>query len=541
MTFIPQSDTESVNSLKFTVPETESDFKLEPDNLSTENIAPDDEFTDFESCKPEPVINWSSTLTPVQLPLRETHISTETSFEPKYLVDEGNWLGSTVNSPVLPRKVETNDDDDFTDFQMSLPPPTKEMVSTKPVKTVPTKLLEKNVNKQIEPISSKPFQTVASKPFKTLVTTPIEPVADKPLEPLKPFVLQPSVVSVSTTINWPEPGIVDDVSISEIDLKLQNFKTNDDGWSDFVSVPNAETQLKIDPFVTMQTSSNFSSLIQNVNNLPSTQLELSVSDLQNTQLYYKSLPQMHGPVLNPLGKNSPNIPPSTQQIAAQQVQTGYQPPYQIPLNNSIPPSQFGLEPTEIGPPPTVRKARNTHMKRNSNLNEKTLLPTSKIDPLKPIEIDASINTTKLSANSKPSPGIFNDLSFFSPKKEPKVTQNVQPVQSIENTFMTMQQTALPSNDEDDWSDFVSHQNVPQTNGWSLPQKSNTKPNLNSSEMTPNIITNPVHFDVFQSYQGTSQEKNKKSGNSFTQNSVPTVSTLPELDFIAPKSKFFTKK
>lgn len=425
--------------------------------------------------------------------------------EPGTLIDEGNWLGSTINTPEMPRKAEViEENDEFADFQTAVPPK----------------------------------------------------VETKALEPLKPIVLQPMVVNVPTTINWPEPGVVDDAMLSVLDLKYSKSSAdNDDDWSDFVSVPKAETQPKDDFFAAMQTSSNFSNFLQNITNLPSTQLELSVPNLQNTQLHYSALPPMQAPTLNSSGKMSPNIAPSTQQIAAQQIQPGYQPPYQIQLNNTpVNMTQYTLEPTEIGPPPSARKTKYSQSKvRNAPANLSLISSPKNESSIKTAEFDMNVKSNKNKiVNIKPSP-VSSDMSFFSPKKETFasqiVSQDVQPVQLVESTFLQMRESSLPANDDDDWSDFVCNQNIePQSNGWSLNQPKNNilKPSPTwSAAVTPNIITNPVHFDVFQSYQSSTSQENrsKKSGNIFTssKSSVPNVSTLPEPDFIAPKSKFFTKK
>lgn len=478
----PHSDTESVSSLKFTVTDLEPDVK---DDSPTEP----DEFGGFESSKPD---DWSfpgvskedssvPTLAPSDSwshmqPLRETYISDNLA---PNIIDEGNWLGSTINSPELPRKVEKTEEDDFSDFQMVLPQPQPQ-------------------------ISVPPSET-----------------ALPPVEPLKPIVLQPTVIPTAPTkINWPEPGIVDDTTI---DLTYSKTQTDEDDWCDFVSVPRPEpkenvpetkekvSETKIsDPFSLIATTSNFSNLLQSITTLPSGQLELSVPNLQNTHLKYNALPAMQAPN----AVRSLNSPPSTQQIAAQQVQHGYQPPYQIPLTSPSSGGQFGLEPTEIGPAPVARPR--TQPSRSEQTKQKT------------------------------SASLLTDLTFMSPKKESQAQNTVfTPVQNVENTFLKMQQSALPSNndDEDEWSDFVSNQSVSVSelsNGWKGEVKV-SKQNLGwSSDVTPNIITNPVHFDVFQSYQPLSTNQRKSSILSTPKN-VPSISTLPELDFIAPKNKFFTKK
>lgn len=79
-----------------------------------------------------------------------------------------------------------------------------------------------------------------------------------------------------------------------------------------------------------------------------------------------------------------------------------------------------------------------------------------------------------------------------------------------------------TDDDDDWSDFVSGQPPQQINGFqqkfsaALPQQ---------KCWTTNIITNPSHFD---SLQGTAQQTRR--------NVASTFATMPELDFIAPRNR-----
>lgn len=93
---------------------------------------------------------------------------------------------------------------------------------------------------------------------------------------------------------------------------------------------------------------------------------------------------------------------------------------------------------------------------------------------------------------------------------------------ISNQFAKQTSYVLPSyqnsstGDDDDWTDFISSQPPPPTNG------------LKNKSITPNIITNP-HFEQNNAYKP----------NSVLRNGVNTRLaniSLPELDFVAPNTK-----
>lgn len=535
-----KSDSESVNSLKFieSAPDVDNDSKNDPNEISAQNTT-EDEFSSFQSSKQE--TNWTPNLVPIKLPLRETHISmslnNNVEHNPIYNLEslESFELESTVVTPDLPRKTieitETIEDDDFNEFQMSTP--------------------------QIENPSP-----VAS----------VEPL--KPLEPLKPIVLETQSSNLPTQINWPEPGIVSDdlqefefsfksaktdsqpeniepetsnvtvevltsrpvVPPEQKQTKLQSSASEEDDWSDFVCAQNSsQSEIKSPSRMNLPKAlvpQNTFSLFAN------SQLELSVPNLQNTQLTKTSvLPPTFMPNLSPTKTNSQ---PSTQQIAAQQIGFGYQPPYQIPLQTISTPfgglpqtslssyNHFSIGPTELTP---------------QNLSHQTKAKTSGV---------ASLFDGPFHPELKPFQAVQNN-----PESHYVCPTGYQ-LNSVESTFLKMQQTpettkeslnmisAQTHDDDDDWTDFVSSQPAPNNlNGFSK-----------QNNFTPNIIANPVHFEAFQSYQpppstpsGPAFHKggnNKKPGNLNqpqlkNKNSIPSISALPDLDFIAPKNKFFSKK
>lgn len=536
------SDTESVNSLKFI--ENSAEVETEYNNQGMHEK--EDDFTSFQS----------STV----LPLRETHISSVLG-----LNLETFDLKSTIVTPDLPRKtivntVETIEltiekesepgpvDDDFTDFQMSLPPPKTEFVPLEPLK--------------------------------------------KPLEPLKPIVLG-TATNVSTKINWPEPGIVTgdlnefdfsnftsvnsppiiidpsaapdcsitnhiiikETKINEIDpptcfpafptlsnikqthlneidapknpvnhlQKQESLPAEEDDWSDFVCATNSPKN--------NQTKSNNKAgqVFQN----PDAHLQLSVPNLQNTQLSRQTaLPPAFMPNLSPTKTLNQ---PSTQQLAAKQVSFDYQPPYQIPLQTINTPfgglPQTSLAATynfTIGPTELTNNAGDTQTQKRQQ-------PFGIFDgpfhnELKPFQ-SGGASCRSLST--------VEHISSSENYHKMNATSAGYQLHSVENMFLQMQPPAnnkagLNGDEDDDWTDFVSsNEPVPATNGFPK-----SPVNWGNNTATPNIIANPVHFETFQSYQGPAHDVAKKKKE---KTSVPSISALPELDFIAPKNKFFPKK
>ncbi|GLV43579.1 Aftiphilin [Carabus blaptoides fortunei] len=179
------SDTESVNSLKFIEApvDIENELKLDSDDQSldkvaTDSINDDDDFTKFQASELD-TDNFNMNSISFKLPLRETHISTQNeiftdSYKHPVVNIESLELKSTIVTPELLRKtIEIQEDDDFADFQMSLP------------------------------------QT--EKPKADFVST-------APMELLKPIVLESSTNNVPTRINWPEPGIINDINEFEFNF-----------------------------------------------------------------------------------------------------------------------------------------------------------------------------------------------------------------------------------------------------------------------------------------------------------------------------------
>lgn len=151
-------------------------------------------------------------------------------------------------------------------------------------------------------------------------------------------------------------------------------------------------------------------------------------------------------------------------------------------------------------------------------------------------------------------------------QQTNVEQIVNSLQDFSNSsrFPTV---PIPSDNvdelDDEWTDFVSSQ--PISAATILPSNGfhkNSPPKINfdwnrppqytnwPTTVTPNIITNPVSFDSFQSYPAQTQTdilKNKthskKNPNIVIQprkSTIPSISSVPDLEFIAPKSRTWKK-
>lgn len=492
------SDTESVNSLKFI----ENSAEIENEVINEK----EDDFSSFQSS--------------TALPLRETHISSVLG-----LNIETFELKSTIVTPDLPRKTVVNTveeaseltvaketDDDFTDFQMSLPPPKTEFVPLEPLKPI---VLASNVSTKInwpEPgividdLNEFDFSNFASVNTPPTIESSVAPdysITNHIRKETKITQIDPSTFSTVSNIKETHLNEIDPKAKNSLNhLKIQeSLPAEEDDWSDFVCATNSP-----------KNQNKPAQVFQN----PDAHLQLSVPNLQNTQLSRQTaLPPSFMPNLSPAKTLNQ---PSTQQLAVQQISFDYQPPYQIPLQTihtpfgGLPQTSLSSYNFTIGP---------TELTNNAPTTQKKQQPFGIFDgpfhnELKPFQTGPthSLIPEQISSNSKMN-----------------ATPTGYQLNSVENMFLQMK--PLANNDEDDdWTDFVSsNEPAPATNGF---QKSP----VNWGNSMPNIIANPVHFEAFQSYQGPTQAECKKKKE---KNSVPSISALPELDFIAPKNKFFPKK
>lgn len=327
------------------------------------------------------------------IPLRETHICEENTS----------------------KEIAESIEDDFDDFQMSLPVA---------------------IEKEVE------FDKFQS------VTKPQQCLQPLPAEPLKPVVVH---ANAPAKIEWPAPGLSED-DIQSIEFtytkqpmeakqeeKNKKHSVEDDDWTDFIS--HKET-VKTSP-----------ERVQN-------NLQLSVFNLGNIQPIKPPVP-----VITPQGL-----------IQTKLSSTGTISPL---MSSPVHKKQLSVRPPDGYQPSVISR------QFMDNTNQNCSAANSAV----------SLNNYNL----HPSPYNHND-SLFVPSA---------------NTSKC---------DEDDWTDFISSQPVEQQ----------------SVSFTPNIIANPNRYDPLREFRLNGSVLNNSKKSTY-KGSVPSVTTLPDLDFVITKNRTFAKK
>lgn len=352
------------------------------------------------------------------IPLRETHICDESSSKAQFVISNSDNV----------------QEDDFDDFQMSLPVVT-----------------ENQIVKEVEPL-----------------TPQLHCLQPIPAEPLRPVVVHQTATSVlPAKIEWPAPGITEDdihgieltyttkqPQTKEIEIKPEaNIKkpsAEDDDWTDFISHK--------------ETTRTSPEKVQN-------NLQLSVFNLSNIQPIKPPVP-----VITPKGV-----------IQTKLSSSGTISPISSPLHSHRPQQrQLSVKPPDGYQPSIISQ----QYLDNTNQNR---LPTNN---------SVSLNNY----NMYSTPYNHQSDSFFVPN--------------------TKHNTNPSACDDDDWTDFVSSQPVEQQ----------------SVSFTPNIIANPNRYDPLREFRLNGDVLNN-SGNrrASHKSSVPSVTNLPDLDFVISKNRTFMKK
>jgi hypothetical protein len=188
------------------------------------------------------------------------------------------------------------------------------------------------------------------------------------------------------------------------------------------------------------------------------------------------------------------------------------------------------------------------VKPNQGLPERTStpdLPLSVLNlnhvqaPKQPIPVitPSGLVQTKLSSNlTRQSKSVVQTSvqpNMFRPPTSqfhPSIISNQYAANMFAGASQSSKASPSPADDDDDWSDFVSSQPPPQVNGYQQKPMQGRAPQANWANATTNIIMNPTHFESFQSY-GPPQNKKVTS-----RNAIPSISAMPDLDFIAPKNR-----
>ncbi|KRT83599.1 hypothetical protein AMK59_3664 [Oryctes borbonicus] len=537
------SDNESVKSLQLTTDtiQDSEETSSKPDAATTTFEHEFDEFTSYQSQKPTDYSQWSNTT----LLLRETHISTE------HISEE-----SQQKSCEMPGTSKADEiDDEFTDFQMSLPDSKadKEQNKNKPIRSDFSVF---NAGSMLQPA----------------------------LEPLRPTVVSGNIKpQIPAQINWPDPGITDD-EILNIELSYSR--------KDVLPLEEA----KIEEAVT--------EVSDNVNKQP-------IQDNYNDKNHKLTIP-CNFPVLVEINKNNsmlnihadhPKVRENSKIADKKQSRSGRMWPTTASQRTSS-------EPIHISS--TSRKDQDDEDDWSDFVcNPEPMKPAfqSKIigsEKLQKPELKLSVpHLSQLQQPKKPIPVITpqgllqtripsnqNNLSNLNVQQPSSVFQQNQPgprntfqpciishqyqnhmngssfskisangfyngliPQQVNQALPTPNIGKLSTSDDDDWTDFISSPPVQPAKKHSanilMGNASRTNVTNNSGVATPNIIANPVHLGygkypmVNRNNFGAHTRNVRKPPSSVNLGSqastIPSISALPDLDFIAPKSRTFTKK
>ncbi|KAK9869130.1 hypothetical protein WA026_002885 [Henosepilachna vigintioctopunctata] len=332
------------------------------------------------------------------------------------------------------------------------------------------------------------------------------------LEPLKPAVLQPVPVNPVAKIEWPEPGLdEDEVSrivagclqrkseteteviskdrpafvkenkdISKV-TETQNYNSgnDDEEWSDFVSVKEHVKSRTATP-----------------------DLPLSVFNLGNIQPVKAPTPVLtpNGLICSPVKNSLPNMSVPKSNINLQKniqhhpqkhpfiTSQAFDALYQYPTKNiGLVNNSFCDAPRQITNPSY------THCKdQNTNI------------------FDTYFDTT--------TPNVSN-IGYAS-------QQNETSYGKFQSSYLS---TTKNSEDDEEWGDFVSATStIPPYNS-----------NPNSMHTATRIITNPSHFmGAFNKNVSSDQysSSNKSTMVRQERRNIPSISALPDLDFVSPRRR-----
>ncbi|GJQ76377.1 hypothetical protein Trydic_g2095 [Trypoxylus dichotomus] len=525
------SDNESVKSLQLTTDTIQDSEEItnKPDLATTTCEHEFDEFTSYQSQKPTDYLQWSNTT----LLLRETHISTERiSEEPQ-------------QTPGTSKKVNEIDDE-FTDFQMSLPDPFKVEKEQSKNKTISNEFGVFNTGSILQPV----------------------------LEPLKPTIVSSNNnAQIATQINWPDPGITDDeilnieLSYSRKDVpSLEETKIQEGGVEvphNIITQPIQECSNKpIHPCSfpvlksankhnsTGNTHADYQKLKENSNIMDSKQTKPS-GVLSTTKKSIEPVPisntsgriqdeedwsdfvcnpEPMKPVLQPKIIGSEKLQKPELRLSVPHLSQLQQPKKPIPV---ITPQ--GLIQTRI--PSNISNLSNLNVQQPPYVFQRNQAATR--DTFRPSIISHQYqNHMNGSSFRKTANGFYNGLI-------PQQVNQALPTPNIGKLNST--------SDDDDWTDFISSPPVQpaKKHGANIPMANASRTNVinNSTVTIPNIIANPVHINYgmhpnksnFGAYTRTVRKPSNSVNLGSQATTIPSISALPDLDFIAPKNKTFTKK
>ena len=594
LTFSLNNDNESVSSLQLV---TDTGQECEDKHLSENSFQVDDDFDDFASYTaaqgPDTVSNW----------MERNKSSPE---EDKCVHNQGarkdvlggcsepGWPRPTILTPDLPRKGQSFEcDDDFTEFQTATVFDVPNLLGNGTCSN--SDVSQTNFVTNTSRVDDKTINVVGDNAKRTDVVSNYGNVTNSfpgnsVLEPLKP--VKVGVIRVETgpaQINWPNPGITDD-DIEHIELTYSNKK------NDSLKTNNSEES-------TVNVSSNRAvneTVATNVTStrcvLPTTTEKARVTpgetfSVQPSGLLVASETKQFSSMFkreNLFRKSSVSI-----DGAPVPVQAKVESRKNVSNSDEDDWSDF----VGVSVPAESNNVRHHHF-HGSNEPERTSTPElslsvphlSRLQPPKhpiPVITPQGLIQTKIPSNAygrgvnyfhRPmaaSSRVPSQASTISSQYQSHVIRTsrpnnlfvngVRPVHNFKYVGGSTNETVrklddIPRNgrrlDDDDWTDFVSSPPVRGTirNGhvdtrtrlqnsvpWFGAWPTNSAP---TNIVTPNIITNPGHYDSLKTYlpQNGPVHRRTNAGSTHARKAtIPSISALPDLAFVGPKGHGFTKK
>ncbi|XP_063932663.1 aftiphilin isoform X2 [Zophobas morio] len=409
---------------------------------------------------------------PKLIPLRETHISTELND----VNGKPGWLQPTILTPDLPRKdtvIDPLDEDEFDDFQMVLPEENKEKPSAPELK------------------STLALPDLSEFDMTSKVATPVD--------------ISKNSQNHEHIFGVPLNNVVEEKKIDVND---------DDEFTEFhSSLPqnNILKPLQPVPMEPLKPTVQYSQPTQI--NWPDP--GVTDEDIRNIELSYFRKNEVKEEKAKEVSKDNSlddeewsdfvSVTNPVKSVLPERTATPDLPLSVLNLNNVQAPKQ---------PIPVITPSGLVQTKLSSNM---TLQPKS--------VVQTSVQ-----------PSMFRPPTT---QFQPSIISNqfAANFASGNSTTMAPPTKSQSQDDDDDWSDFVSSQPPPpsQMNGYQ--QKTSFSqgkaPQINWTNATTNIIMNPTHFETFQSY---APPQNKKVSPMSARNVIPSISAIPDLDFIAPKNR-----
>lgn len=325
------------------------------------------------------------------------------------------------------------------------------------------------------------FKSVVSN--EASITPQLQCLQPLPAEPLKPIVVHTSSTQLPAKIEWPEPGLTED-DIHTIELTyVKQPQVPETETKKEEKPPESNKNFSKKPSVEDDDWTDFISHKETSKGSPErvhNNLQLSVFNLGNIQPIKPPVP-----VITPQGLIQTKLSSSGT----------ISPLMSSPVHSHRPQQkQLTAKPPDDYQPSIISQQFSRQFFDNTNQNH------------------LASNVSLSNYNLHPSFGHHSD-SFVVPSAKQHNTNNSSTC------------------DDDDWTDFISSQPVPVPN---VEQQ--------SLSFTPNIIANPNRYDPLREFRLNGDVLNSSGSRKVTQkSSVPSVATLPDLDFVIAKNRTFNKK